>query len=633
MNKFRQLTLFTSLCISKEGKTMSRLVSISAITHSLFAFCLLFASTVVYSGTFNNTVTALTAPANSTTGNYSVSFKTDDYGTYNLQEKKNSGSWVNRHTFETTASSTNNWQTTYTRNTSFTGKTSGTYSYRVKFTLGANHPDGTAVKYSNTKVTVVTITPGIPPSITTAPVTGNDGSYTVNWGTASGSVTGYILEQQFNGGAWEEIPNVTATTHTVSGLADGIYKFRVKACNDSGCSGYRTTSSGFVVTTPEGATTSTIHSVSKSHQISWNASVGVVDRYELYRKFNGDNWSPVYQGLDLSVTFNDLADGDYQYWVRACNTVCSDYQPTERLTLNYLDLPTNLALPTGDADGAYTITWQPGGEGSATHYTLQEQINDGGWTTVQDTIDTHYIASGKANNQYSYQVRSCNTAGCTDYIAAQTVQVELVGQPGDITGPSTLEEMDDFTLAWSTASGTVTHYELEEQAEGGSWNPVYSGTDLSQPFTDHDFGTFNYRVRACNTHGCSSYTPDKTVSITFTVPPQNPPTSFDVASNLTSLVSQAEIDATDTVGSVGGSFRVDESGAATYSVPIATVKGTAGVVPQISLNYSSQAGNGLIGKGWSIGGLSAVTRCRQTLSQDKTAKAITWSANDRFCLD
>jgi len=150
-------------------------------------------------------------------------------------------------------------------------------------------------------------------------------------------------------------------------------------------------------------------------------------------------------------------------------------------------------------------------------------------------------------------------------------------------------------------------------------NTGYTGTD-----------TFDYTISDGN-GGTDTATVTMTVNA-IAIPPA-PPAPFDVESNLTSLVSQAEIDATDTVGSVGGSFRVDESGAATYSVPIATVKGTAGVVPQISLNYSSQAGNGLMGKGWSIEGLSAVTRCRQTLSQDKSAKAITWSVEDRFCLD
>jgi len=87
------------------------------------------------------------------------------------------------------------------------------------------------------------------------------------------------------------------------------------------------------------------------------------------------------------------------------------------------------------------------------------------------------------------------------------------------------------------------------------------------------------------------------------------------------------------VGAIAGNFRVDESGSATYQIPLTLPAGTAGVAPQLSLNYSSQAGNGLLGLGWSLQGLSSISRCRQTLGQDGQAKAITWSANDRFCLD
>lgn len=626
-NILRQFITAKSSCISMEGKAMSRLPSLIVLTRNLFAgfFLLVSASTLAttyYDHNFNMAVPPTSMGVHTVTFDW---FGGLVPGIYYLQEKKNNGSWNTVYSFD--------WSLGPSFSIALAGRTSGTYTYRVKFVVNSNGH----IYYGLNKSVVVSAVPGVPSSISTSSNQDNHASFSISWGTASGTVSSYELEQQFNGGAWGQVYSGAGTSESFSGLADGSYNYRVKACNNDGCSAYQTTSSAYVVTSPTSSTTSAIHSIRKSHKIDWSASTGTIDNYQLYRKFNDDNWTLVYEGLGLTSTFSDLADGHYQYWVRACNTegaitTCSDYQASDRLTLSYIDTPTDLIVPIGDADGAYTISWQPG-QGTTTSYTLQEQINGGTWATVQDTTDTSYIASGKTNNQYSYQVRGCNAGGCTDYTAAQTVNVLLAGQPGPITGPSTLEEVDDFSLAWGTASGTVTRYELEEQAEGGTWNPIYSGSDLTQAFTDHNFGTYNYRVRACNNIGCGSYTADKTVSITFTVPPQDPPTPFDVASNLTSLVSQAEIATTDTVGSVGGSFRVDESGAATYSVPIATVKGTAGVVPQISLNYSSQAGNGLMGKGWSIGGLSAVTRCRQTLSQDKSAKAITWSAEDRFCLD
>lgn len=90
---------------------------------------------------------------------------------------------------------------------------------------------------------------------------------------------------------------------------------------------------------------------------------------------------------------------------------------------------------------------------------------------------------------------------------------------------------------------------------------------------------------------------------------------------------------TSLVGSIAGQFRVNEQGAATYSIPIMTFAGTAGVAPQISLNYSSQGGSGIAGVGWSIGGVSAITRCRQTESQDGNVTPLSFDASDRFCLD
>ena len=91
--------------------------------------------------------------------------------------------------------------------------------------------------------------------------------------------------------------------------------------------------------------------------------------------------------------------------------------------------------------------------------------------------------------------------------------------------------------------------------------------------------------------------------------------------------------ATSPVGSTAGSFRVSESGAATYSVPISTPPGTAGMKPSLSLNYSSQGGNGILGMGWSLGGLSAIHRCPKTLVQDGVVGGVNFDTNDRFCLD
>jgi hypothetical protein len=81
------------------------------------------------------------------------------------------------------------------------------------------------------------------------------------------------------------------------------------------------------------------------------------------------------------------------------------------------------------------------------------------------------------------------------------------------------------------------------------------------------------------------------------------------------------------VGSTPGQFAVSPSGAATYS------PGIAGMQPRLSLEYNSQAGNGIMGMGWSLAGLSAITRCPQTMAQDGVRGAVNYNNADRFCLD
>jgi hypothetical protein len=86
-------------------------------------------------------------------------------------------------------------------------------------------------------------------------------------------------------------------------------------------------------------------------------------------------------------------------------------------------------------------------------------------------------------------------------------------------------------------------------------------------------------------------------------------------------------------GSTPGTFKVSETGAATYTIPITVPPGAAGMTPNLALVYNSQGGNGVLGMGWSLSGLSAITRCPATYAQDGFKGGINYDANDRFCLD
>ena len=101
------------------------------------------------------------------------------------------------------------------------------------------------------------------------------------------------------------------------------------------------------------------------------------------------------------------------------------------------------------------------------------------------------------------------------------------------------------------------------------------------------------------------------------------------------------------VGVLNGKAGVSASGAATYSIPIEVPPALSGLQPSISLQYNSQArhvsspmklsdirpGTGSMGVGWSIAGLSAISRCQTDWTRDGGIDAVDYDDNDQFCLD
>ncbi|WP_282611333.1 toxin TcdB middle/N-terminal domain-containing protein, partial [Pelagibius sp. Alg239-R121] len=100
------------------------------------------------------------------------------------------------------------------------------------------------------------------------------------------------------------------------------------------------------------------------------------------------------------------------------------------------------------------------------------------------------------------------------------------------------------------------------------------------------------------------------------------------------LIGGASASAQTTVAGVTpGAIAVDESGSANYSIPLSVPPGVAGMAPSLSLIYGSRGDNGILGVGWSLGGLSVMHRCGRTIAQDGAPGGVDYSSDDRFCLD
>lgn len=86
------------------------------------------------------------------------------------------------------------------------------------------------------------------------------------------------------------------------------------------------------------------------------------------------------------------------------------------------------------------------------------------------------------------------------------------------------------------------------------------------------------------------------------------------------------------VGSLPGELNISDFGAAIYSIPIMMPQGIGEMTPSVSITYNSQSGNGLLGWGWNLSGLSSITRTGKTVYHDGSAGVMNF-VDDRFMLD
>jgi hypothetical protein len=79
---------------------------------------------------------------------------------------------------------------------------------------------------------------------------------------------------------------------------------------------------------------------------------------------------------------------------------------------------------------------------------------------------------------------------------------------------------------------------------------------------------------------------------------------------------------------------VSQNGSANVSLPIAVPPGIAGMVPNLSLLYSGNNNvNGPVGYGWTVQGMSMISRCPSSKKLDGVTSAVNFDGNDKLCLD
>ncbi|MCL6455553.1 MAG: IPT/TIG domain-containing protein, partial [Ralstonia pickettii] len=368
-------------------------------------------------------------------------------------------------------------------------------------------------------------------------------------------------------------------------------------------------------------------------KVDWQpATTGVAPTYyNLMYKGPRDNWwTVIYDHLPLTPTsfIAHVGDGSFYVGIQACTeSLCSDVTSSALITaipdpvscaglqlsedavgFQANDGATttrqvNVTAPTGcvwgvrnQAVGWLTVTPQSG-TGSGTITLAPKGPN----TTATEYTGT-VIVEGKDVSKTLAVSQAASTA-CSLTVA-----------PGNVPMLNGIVQMP--------ASGGTMQQAINVTTNGCAWNVAFLEHNWLTVTPDHGTGNGSPSLTASANTGPNNrsavltffvdgLTPVK-IAITQPVVGSNatPPSMPTFGPPIDSVVTHDP-----TVGTMAGQAGTD-GGAAQYHVPIVVPPGRAGMQPELALVYNSRSGNGVMGMGWTMSGLSSIHRCPRTPEQD-----------------
>ena len=331
------------------------------------------------------------------------------------------------------------------------------------------------------------------------------------WVDNSRTETRFEIQRSIDGGSFADIasPSKDATAYSDAGVSAGLsYRYRIRACNGSGCSAW---SSSLSVATPPATPGGLSATALSSTEIglSWN-DVGTETRYEVEVKGAGSTrLDTVAADAEAHVAGGLRVATAYEFRIRACNANgCSPFSSSASATTRAIAAPSGLAATTVGAGTAIELEWTDNAD-DETRYEVQRDAGGGLGFAALETLGTdaesHTDDAVAPDGSYTYRVRACNAGGCSSFsgtASAATPPAAPTGLAVDTVTPSAV------VLTWNDNSVTETGFQVERRNAGGDFTRI--GT-TGAGITEYSDGTskpdsvYTYRVRACNGSLCSGF--------------------------------------------------------------------------------------------------------------------------------
>lgn len=253
---------------------------------------------------------------------------------------------------------------------------------------------------------------------------------------------------------------------------------------------------------------------------------------------NGDETDFTYDGRGLLLTKTTHPDGGTAQWVYTydqfgqVNQVAAPDGEVTKWTRNASGVLQTITHT--DKEGTATETFGYDANGDVTSHTIVRGGDTGlSESATYDELGRLLQKKGSHGQALTYaydpngnvlSVRNALGHATTyqyDALNRVTKVTESGGATLDVSAPSVpaSSTTGSYTVSWSGVGG-ATSYTLQEQANGGGWSAVYTGSATSKAFTGKTNGTYGYRLQACNAGGCGNW--GAVASVSVLLPPPEP---------------------------------------------------------------------------------------------------------------
>lgn len=245
----------------------------------------------------------------------------------------------------------------------------------------------------------------------------------------------------------------------------------------------------------------------------WTCNGGAHQTWELRGEIRGKQ-----SNLCLDDPTGGQGDGAHvQLWACLGNSHQQwEYQTNSSVITAPPPVPGAVTVPP-TSTGTLTVAWSA--SLTATSYTLQQRLSDGGWSSVYTGVSTNNTRAITTTGSYTYQVQACNSAGCSGWKASSAVAVTIPPSSAPSLSAPSNSTTGSYTVSWTGVSG-ATSYTLQEQTNGGGWVTTQTSGATSKAISGKGSGSYGYRVQACNAGGCGPWSSTGNVSVLL--PPATP---------------------------------------------------------------------------------------------------------------